>query len=1058
MCIRDEEERGVQLSALFAHDVDAARAPAALEAWRARREASRTGVDLGGVVLERELDGDKESQVPHGAGACGDAVRGRGEGAGEAGSEQFVLTRTVRANLARLGAALCRDTAVLVEGPAASGKSAMVMHVARKLGKDKSLIRIHLDDQMDSKTLLGSYVCTDTPGEFLWKPGALTQAVEQGRWVLIEDMDLAPFEILSALIPLLESRRLFIPSRNYTITARQGFRLFGTRTTGQAGRRESAGLPMLQALTTQVAVEAWGDDEVAQVVGALYPNLKEHNLVGKIAEIHALLTHGSGGSGHQAVPGVRYRRVLTTRDLLKLCKRAAAQLPAASDNGYLTEAQRELILREAMDCFCNVLPAPEHRLLVSLRLAGIIDVPQDKVEYMHVRHKPQLKPQRGHVQVGRIYLDEIDGSHAAAKLSSKGGADQAVFCGTVRALQTMEAVAAAIQYREPLLLTGETGTGKTSLVQHLASLVGAQMVVVNLNQQSDSGDLLGGFKPVEVRQLAQELMDDLLLLLPRVTSKSKNTAFLQSCRDKFEAQKWKPLIKLMLQAAALVESLLNGSAKGGGEGDKSGDAVSPGGKRKSSAGGGGAGEAGTKKGKALPPLVRRQWRAFSDKIGEFARKVEAIKGKFAFAFVEGVLVKAIREGHWLLLDEVNLAPAETLERLSGLLDGDSGSVALTEKGDIDVVQRHPSFRLFACMNPATDVGKKDLPVALRARFTEVYVDEMEEESELREVVQSYLRGTTKNQHVVDIVSFYLAARALARKGDLFDGANQKVHFNLRSLTRMLQYVNFMQMQGYTFERALFEGACMVFATQLNPSCQSLMDKTIMQHLCKTKSTAGNSKPSLSNADDYVCMGQYTHDKTEFTGFYLMKGEAFEKIPIPSFILTPSCQVRQRRRCCPCCRACHAAPWTSGKARAHAHTSACTHVRAHKNTQKHTKTQTRRLTNTRTHGCVRARGPVRKRVGTNVCGLGAAQLAQHCARCRAAPLPHPPAGPDLRRQDEHDRVPRRVHWPPVCAHQQPRPHGRAGVPGRLCLGPLRETSLLRGSPSEGLARRALAGAG
>lgn len=81
--------------------------------------------------------------------------------------------------------------------------------------------------------------------------------------------------------------------------------------------------------------------------------------------------------------------------------------------------------------------------------------------------------------------------------------EQAVFCGTVHALQTMEAVAAAVFYREPVLLTGETGTGKTSLVQHLASLVGAHMVVVNLNQQSDSGDLLGGFKPVEVRQLAQ---------------------------------------------------------------------------------------------------------------------------------------------------------------------------------------------------------------------------------------------------------------------------------------------------------------------------------------------------------------------------------------------------------------------------------------------------------------------------------------------------------------------------------------------------------------------------
>jgi midasin len=712
--------------------------------------------------------------------------------------------------------------------------------------------------------------------------------------VLIEDMDLAPFEILSALVPLLESGELYIASRNVSVKAREGFRLFGTRTTGQAGRRESAGLPMLQALTTQVAVDVWSDDEVAEVVAALHPKLGEYKLVPLIAQLHALI---GPADSLQTVAGVRYRRVLTMRDILKLCRRLGAMLPAAGGSGYLTEALREGLLREALDCFCNMLPHAEDRLAVSRRLAAMVDISQDRVEHMLTRHKPDLKPQAGTLQVGRIYLDELDGSRVAAKLSGKGGAnEQAVFCGTVHAMQTLEAVAAAIHYREPVLLTGETGTGKTSLVQHLASLVGAEMVVVNLNQQSDTGDLLGGFKPVEVRQLAQELMDDLMQLLPKVVSKSKNTAFLESCRDKFEAQKWKPLIKLLAQAAALVESLIAGGKGGGGAAaQKHADGTVNGGKRKSSDGGQAGEGAGNseKTTKSISPQVRRLWRAFSHKVGEFARKVEAIQGRFAFAFVEGVLVKALREGHWLLLDEVNLAPAETLQRLSGLLDGDSGSIALTERGDIDVVQRHPNFRLFACMNPATDVGKKDLPVSLRARFTEIFVDEMEDESELREVVQSYLRGVSKNQHVVDIVSFYLAARALARKGDLFDGANQKVHFNLRSLTRTLQYVNFMQMQGYTFERALFEGACMVFATQLHPVCQPLMDKAILQHLCRTASTAGNSKPNLSDPDHYVCMGQYTHGKTEFTGFYLKKGQGYGKLAIPTFILTPACQLNLR---------------------------------------------------------------------------------------------------------------------------------------------------------------------
>ena len=62
--------------------------------------------------------------------------------------------------------------------------------------------------------MLGTYVCTDVPGEFQWQPGALTKAVIEGRWILIEDIDLAPFDVISILIPLLESKTLFIASRD----------------------------------------------------------------------------------------------------------------------------------------------------------------------------------------------------------------------------------------------------------------------------------------------------------------------------------------------------------------------------------------------------------------------------------------------------------------------------------------------------------------------------------------------------------------------------------------------------------------------------------------------------------------------------------------------------------------------------------------------------------------------------------------------------------------------------------------------------------------------------
>ena len=34
-----------------------------------------------------------------------------------------------------------------------------------------------------------------------------------GRWVLIEDIDLAPKDVVSLLVPVLECRQLFVPGR-----------------------------------------------------------------------------------------------------------------------------------------------------------------------------------------------------------------------------------------------------------------------------------------------------------------------------------------------------------------------------------------------------------------------------------------------------------------------------------------------------------------------------------------------------------------------------------------------------------------------------------------------------------------------------------------------------------------------------------------------------------------------------------------------------------------------------------------------------------------------------
>ena len=84
---------------------------------------------------------------------------------------------------------------------------------------------------------------------------------------------------------------------------------------------------------------------------------------------------------------------------------------------------------------------------------------------------------------------------------------------------------------------------------------------------------------------------------------------------------------------------------------------------------------------------------------------------------EGVLVSALRNGWWLVLDELNLAPSEVLEALNRLLDHNR-ELFIPETQEI--VKPHPNFRLFATQNPPGMYGgRKILSRAFRNRFLEL---------------------------------------------------------------------------------------------------------------------------------------------------------------------------------------------------------------------------------------------------------------------------------------------------------------------------------------------------
>lgn len=54
----------------------------------------------------------------------------------------------------------------------------------------------------------------------------------------------------------------------------------------------------------------------------------------------------------------------------------------------------------------------------------------------------------------------------------------------------------ACQFKEPVLLVGETGCGKTSVCQMLAAIHHQSLFTVNCHMHTESSDFLGGLRPI----------------------------------------------------------------------------------------------------------------------------------------------------------------------------------------------------------------------------------------------------------------------------------------------------------------------------------------------------------------------------------------------------------------------------------------------------------------------------------------------------------------------------------------------------------------------------------
>ncbi|MFH0790155.1 MAG: AAA family ATPase, partial [Candidatus Omnitrophota bacterium] len=217
----------------------------------------------------------------------------------------------------------------------------------------------------------------------------------------------------------------------------------------------------------------------------------------------------------------------------------------------------------------------------------------------------------------------------------------------------------------------------------------------------------------------------------------------------------------------------------------------------------------------------------SELIGHYIPK-EGTKDEFQWVY--GKLVDAMEKGYWILLDELNLAEPEILERINSLLD-DDGSLVITElenetwlpqavylkklirkvaemiregrRGGLLILRNeaesilrkegfrkiNPNFRLFTAMNPERYCGRNRISIAMRNKLTEIWVSGIMESSELKEIVSFYLGVIPERDKVVGVMVDFYEKMQIAGEGEVFTGGGvEQYQFSIRELKVWAKYI------------------------------------------------------------------------------------------------------------------------------------------------------------------------------------------------------------------------------------------------------------------------------
>ena len=387
---------------------------------------------------------------------------------------------TTQDNALRIVRACQVTKPILLEGSPGVGKTSLVTALANVAGHE--LCRINLSDQTDLIDLFGSDLPVEGggPGEFAWRDAEFLKAMQEGRWVLLDEMNLAPQAVLEGLNAVLDHRgTVYIPELGRSFSRHSSFRIFAAQNPlTQGGGRK--GLPKsFVNRFTKVYVEELSPNDLSIICGQLFPDLDEDLVQSMIAfnmrlndEVCRKRTFARQGGPWE----FNLRDVIRWGYLLRTPgppKHPVDHLRSVYLHRFRTEEDRT----QAHALFDQAFGSNSERL----------------------KDRPPLTVSSQYVQVGYY-------ANARQNFASKRRAPRIL----KKDLSVLESVGLCVSQSWLTILTGQPNCGKTEVVRLLAHFTGNMLREISANSATDTLDIIGSFEQVDGRGRVLAFAEEIL--------------------------------------------------------------------------------------------------------------------------------------------------------------------------------------------------------------------------------------------------------------------------------------------------------------------------------------------------------------------------------------------------------------------------------------------------------------------------------------------------------------------------------------------------------------------